>query len=505
MIAKRVRTCIAVLAIVLTFVLPGTSQIFKTPPVLYPSGGSMAQSVAVADVNKDGKLDAIVANSGGGSVGVLLGNGDGTFQTAVTYPVQFPGADAVAVGDLNHDGWPDLVVGSNDGVCGAPCLSVLLNNGDGTFQPAVGYSSVGFDVTSIVITDVNGDGNPDLVLTNYCGDNYCHESSVALLLGNGNGTFRPAVTYTLSTGSSGATSVVAADLNHDGLPDLLVADSTANGNGVVIVLLNHGDGKIPSQVIYQSGGTFATSVIVEDVNGDGNLDAVVTNHYGENVTSYGSVGVLLGHGDGTFGAPVPYDAGPCPASLATGDFNGDGTADLVVSSAPGECFANPSGETGVLLNNGDGTFQTPAITYSSGGRNAYSVAVADVNQDGKPDLVVADGCDGYGDKCLVGGVAVSLGLPAKTITTVTTSGSPSMFGQPVTFTATITAAYGPIPDGTIVSFYDNSNQIGTGTTTSGTATFTTSSLKTGTHTIKASYPSSAYFKKSSGTVRQAVN
>lgn len=508
MITRCVRACTLIVATNFIFALPSMSQIFKTPPVLYPSGGTTAQSVVVADVNKDGKPDAIVANSGTSSlVGVLLGNGDGTFQTAVTYPVKYPGADAVAVGDLNHDGWADLVVGSNDGACGAPCVSVLLNNGDGTFQPAVGYSSVGFDVTSIVVTDVNGDGNQDLILTNQCSDTHCNQSSVAVLLGNGDGTFRSASTYTLSTGLPAAMSVVSADLNRDGFPDLLVADTTVNGNGLVVVLLNDGNGTFPSQVMYQSGGSSASSVIVEDVNGDGNLDVVVTNkYYGGNVTSYGSVGVLLGNGDGTLGTAVVYNAGPCPVSVATGDFNGDGTPDLVVSSAPGNCGGNPSGKTGVLLNNGNGTFQTPVISYSSGGRNAYSVAVADVNQDGKPDLVVADGCDGYLSGCpLGGGVAVLLGLPAKTTTTVTTSGSPSMFGQPVTFTATITAAYGPIPNGTIVRFYNNSTQIGTGTTTNGTATFTTSSLKVGTHTIKATYPSSAFFKKSSGTVTQVVN
>ncbi len=133
-----------------------------------------------------------------------------------------------------------------------------------------------------------------------------------------------------------------------------------------------------------------------------------------------------------------------------GDFNGDGAPDLAVTSAPQ--FTNSSaGKLAVLLNNGHGTFQAPVL-YATGGRDAYSVAVANLNKDGKPDLVVADGCDGYVATCpLGGGVAVFLGVPATTTTKVTTSGTPSLKGQSVTFTATITATEGPISNGTTVT------------------------------------------------------
>jgi hypothetical protein len=263
------------------------------------------------------------------------------------------------------------------------------------------------------------------------------------------------------------------------------------------VLLNKGDGTFPTQVAYPSG-VFGVSVVLGDVNRDGKLDAVLASNSG-------SVSVLFGNGNGTFGTAAVYPTGLVePWSIAMGDFNGDGAPDLAVTSAPQFTNVN-GGKLAVLLNNGHGTFQTPVI-YPTGGRDAYSVAVAKLNQDGKPDLVVADGCDGYKDTCpLGGGVAVFLGVPATTTTKVTTSGTPSLHGQPVTFTATIIATEGPIPNGATVTFYNNGTRIGTAKTTNGAAKLTTSSLTVGTHTIKASYPSSAYFKASSGSVTQVVN
>jgi hypothetical protein len=506
MITKSLRGYISVAALLFMSAVPSMSQIFKSPPTLYPSGGSFAQSVAVADVNKDGKPDVIVANASGGSngtVGVFLGNGDGTFQPAAVYHAPL-GADSVAAADLNGDGWPDLVVAGSKGNGGSQNLAVLLNNGDGTFRAPVYYSSGGYNISSVAVADVDGDGIPDLVLTNVCGNNACTYSSVGVILGKGDATFGPVVDYRLS--GLGALSVTAGDLRQTGKPDLLVASTyPGSANGSVSVLLNKGNGDFEPEVKYPSGGLCASSIVVGDVNGDGKLDAVVGNNGCS--SEVGPVGVLLGHGDGTFGSVLKYSPGGTASnSVALGDFNGDGKPDIVVALvvAPG----NPSGAVGVLLNNGHGAFNTPAVTYSTGGRNSNSVAVADLNQDGKPDLVVADRCDGYGSTCpLGGGLAVLIGVPARTTTTVTTSGSPSLVGRPVTFKATITAAYGPIPNGVLVTFYDGygSTAIGTGTTKNGVATFTTSALTANTHTIRAVYPSSAFFKSSSGAVKQVVN
>ncbi|MFZ1918888.1 MAG: FG-GAP-like repeat-containing protein [Terriglobales bacterium] len=376
--------------------------------VTYNSGGFYAYSVAVADVNGDGYPDLLVANNG--AVGVLLGNGDGTFQAAVSYNSGSSSTtyvSAVAVADVNGDGHPDLLVANSYGV------GVLLGNGDGTFQAAVSYSSGGEDVASIAVADVNGDGRPDLLVA--------AGNAVGVLLGNGDGTFQEPVSY--NSGGSNAYSVAAADVNGDGKPDLLVANSCDNNgcfpttdDGVISVLLGNGDGTFQAAVSYSSGGYYPYSVAVADVNGDGHPDLLVANSCNSSTGNRvytcpaksieGSVGVLLGNGDGTFQAAVTYNSGGYEAySVVVADVNGDAHPDLVVANC---CVSSGNwsiGAEGVLLGNGDGTFQA-APNYNSGGVNAQSIAVADVNGDGKPDLLVANACADV--NCVNGSVGVLL-------------------------------------------------------------------------------------------------
>ena len=262
----------------------------------------------MADVNGDGKPDLLVANcavipsnscgSLDGSVGVLLGNGDGTFQTAVPYDSGGKGAYSVAVADVNDDGKLDILVANEV----SDNVGVLLGNGDGTFQTAVTYGSGGVDAFSVAVADVNGDGKLDLLVANACATSGCDNGGVGVLLGKGDGTFQTAVTY--GSGGNDALSVAVVDVNGDGKPDLVVGNECASyyncATGSVSVLLGNGDATFQTAVTYESGGTQVFSVAASDVNGDGHPDLLVANACATNNCTDGLVGVLLGNGDGTF-------------------------------------------------------------------------------------------------------------------------------------------------------------------------------------------------------------
>jgi len=397
--------------------IPKDNPIFFNPAT-YLSGGVYAFSVAVGDFNGDGKADLVVANEcsdskcHAGTVSVLLGNGDGTFQAAHSYSSGGYEAYAVVVGDVNKDGKADLIVANgcqSADQCANGVVGVLLGNGDGTFQSAQAYSSGGVVASSVAIADVNTDGHADLVVANQCQDSTCASGGVSVLLGNGDGTFQAAHSY--ATGGLTAVSVAVGNFNGDRKIDLVVANqcqSSGNCNGNVGVLLGNGNGTFQAAHSYASGGYTAVSVATGDFNGDGKTDLVVANQcQSSGNCSNGSVGVLLGKGDGTFQPAQNYaSGGNNTAAVAASDLNGDGRTDLVLANQcqiRGNCA---EGSVSVLLGNGDGTFQ-PAQNYLSDGVFAYSVGAGDWNGDKKTDLVVVNQCQTL-DNCN-GTVTVLLG------------------------------------------------------------------------------------------------
>ncbi len=315
------------------------------------------------DFNGDGHLDLAVADTGSETVSVLLGNGDGTFQPPAYYAVGTD-PDAIVAGDFNGDGRLDLAVensGSNINFFPGT-VSVLLGNGDGTFQSQV-TDAVGSRPVSIVAGDFNGDGRLDLAVANIGSD------MVSVLLGNGDGTFQPQVTYAVG---SGPDSIVAGDFNGDGRLDLAVANWN---DGTVSVLLGNGDGTFQPQVTY-AVGSGPDAIVAGDFTGDGHLDLAVANYFDDTVS------VLLGNGDGTFQPQVTYAVGWDPGAIVAGDFSGDGHLDLAVAN-------ELSGTVSVLLGNGDGTFQ-PQVTYAVGS-GPDAIVAGDFNGDGHLDLAVANG------------------------------------------------------------------------------------------------------------------
>jgi hypothetical protein len=332
--------------------LPTSAAAFGTSAL-----GSLQSSpngFAIGDLNGDGNLDLVVA-LGGTNITVLLGKGDGTFQAPVNYAAG-SSPSVVAVADFNGDGKLDIAVG-NIGDNSNPSMSILLGNGDGTFQPAVNYS-VPCCPSSIVAGDFNEDGKLDLVVAT---------DAASVLLGNGDGTFQPVLNY--PAGSNTAT-VAVGDFNGDGHLDLAVAN---NGSNNVSVLLGNGDGTFQSALDYQVGNQPLT-VVAGDFNGDGILDLAVTN-LGDN-----TVGVLLGNGNGTFQSDVNYPAAGYPWGMTVGDFNGDGRLDLAVATGP----------TQILFGKGDGTFEA-ATAYGGELANPNTIAAGDFTGQGRLDLVRTDG------------------------------------------------------------------------------------------------------------------
>jgi hypothetical protein len=353
---------------------------------------NVPNSIAIADVDGDGTPDLLVATTADqgsiqnpGFANVILGNhsSPGTFHTGVRYATTGNNPSSIAVVDLTRSGSLDLVVAN----FAAGSVSVFMHGASpGTYQTAVSVATGG-QPNQVASGDINGDGKPDLVLA----DASATGGAIVLFQDPANpGKFLAPMTLAVNANSAAA--VTIGDLNGDGAPDIVAATSDANGNnGAIYVFYQNATtrGTFLAPVTVPAGAQ-PEAVRIADVNGDGLPDIAVANlDPGADGTGSAGVSVLLQDAahPGSFLAPVTYATQGDAIDVAVADLNGDGKPDLVVANLePG-----PSGSVSVLLQDPARPGVFLAATSYRGFGLPLAVAIGDLNGDGHPDIAVADG------------------------------------------------------------------------------------------------------------------
>ncbi len=414
-----------------TATIDPTSAVFGPAPEIQVSSGAQSSAIATGDFNGDGIPDFAAINvTLSTQLMVSLGKGDGTFQPAVanvlTSDPTLTNPSSMVVGDFNSDGITDIVVGFNEG----NELAVMLGNGDGSFRQgkvmplpllAGAYASI---PGNLATADFNNDGIPDLALGNDNGEGI---TSIEVYFGAGDGTFKPTPTIIPGVGNSEApyyvVNLATGDVNNDNVTDLVAFDGM---DGTIGVFLGNGDGTFQNEVSFSSGYYTGLGALV-DMNKDGFLDIVAPNAGDQNIS------VFINNHDGTFYNYANYPTAsifnppqyyyPEPRSVAVADLNHDGNPDVVIANSN-------IGQVSVLYGRADGGMQayTPLLVNTAA--NPYQVLVTDLNNDGNPDILVDEPrgntigvlIDGYAWKKLFRNLSLNGGIAETQTMSATYSG-----------------------------------------------------------------------------------